>query len=364
MPLVALDASFLSRPPSGTGTYVANLLMHLPTVAPDLGVISIEPQEEVSGRLGRARWELLEVGREAARLAPDLLHVPTFSAPLWSPCPLVVTIHDVIPLVLPEYRRSRAMRAHLAIVSRTARAAQAVIVPSHHAAGDVVAQLALDPKRVWVTPEAADASFRPAEDREAAREAVRELGIRGRYIFNIGGLDVRKNLPLLLEAFASIRHGLGEDVQLVIAGAAHTGNATVYPPLEPVIERLVLRDAVVLPGRVTEAQRLALYQAADLYVTPSLYEGFGLTAVEAMACGVPLIGVKRTSLPEVVGDGGILVEPEIGALATAMRSVLTSNDVERELREKALRRAMAFSWEETARLTAEVYRSVLSERKG
>jgi glycosyltransferase involved in cell wall biosynthesis len=291
---------------------------------------------------------------------PDLLHVPAFSAPIASPCPMVVTIHDVIPFVLPAYRASRAMRFHLAAMRRTVRAARLVIAPSQAAADDIAKELGIAPERIRVTLEAADDSYRPAEDPRVAKERVAALGVTGRYIFNVGGLDVRKNVPLLLEAFALARPRLTERVQLVIAGAAHSDNPAVFPPLEPVIHRLGIESDVVLTGRVSEADKIALYQGADLYVTPSCYEGFGLTALEAMACGVPTIAANRTSFPEVVGDGGLLVEPDAEAIAALMEYVLSNPAASANLRQRGLERAATFSWERTARQTLEVYREAIT----
>jgi len=131
----------------------------------------------------------------------------------------------------------------------------------------------------------------------------------------------------------------------------------VYPPIKPIIERLGIADQVVLPGRVSEAEKLALYQGAAVYVTPSSYEGFGLTALEAMACGVPVIASNRTSLPEVISDAGLLVELDSRSLADAMIEVLADPKIAADLRVRGLARAASFSWRETARLTADVYRN-------
>jgi len=252
------------------------------------------------------------------------------------------------------------MRAHLAVVGRTTRVARAVITPSEHAATDVVDLLGVDPGRVHVTPEAADEAMAPPDDPAALAAALDRLGVRGRYVFNIGGLDVRKGIPLLLEAFAGVVEASDEPITLVIAGAAHTGNPHVYPPMEPHVERLGLAGQVLFPGRVSEAEKLALYQGAALYATPSSYEGFGLTVLEAMACGVPVVAADRTSLPEVVGDAGLLVDLDARLLANAMLSVLTDSAFAADLCARGLARAETFSWRETARLTADVYRSVAS----
>jgi glycosyltransferase involved in cell wall biosynthesis len=373
-----MDGSFLMLPPSGTGTYVRELTAALRELEPSLDLQVLLPRwdDRPSGamprgmrldrlrrdrRLRRAVWELTGVARAARADRPDLLHIPHFSAPVRPGVPLVVTIHDVIPLTLPEYRASPAMRLHLAAIRRTVRSARRVLTPSRAAADDVARVLGFPVERIRVTPEAAAPSLRPPTDPASAHEAVRRFGVRGRYVFNVGGLDVRKNLPVLIEAFAIASARLDEPLQLVIAGSPHSGNPAVFPPLEPVLRRFGVEKTTILPGRISEADKLALYQAADLYVTPSLYEGFGLTALEAMACGVPTIAANRTSLPEVVGDGGLLVEPRPEAVAAAMVDVLSNPDRTAALRARGLSRARCFTWRRTAELTLDVYREVLSE---
>lgn len=370
---VAIDASFLTMPPSGTGVYLAALLRELPNLDPALELIEItpppvrEPGEDesltrrIAGRFAsdprvrRGAWELGGSSIAARRAKPDVLHIPSFAAPIVPPCPLVVTVHDVIPLMLPEYRASPAMRVHLAALVRTIGWASLVLTPSESAANDIAEHLPVPRELIRVTPEAASEAFKPSPNLAAAREHVRRLGITGRYVFNIGGLDARKNLPVLLEAFAMVRARMEEPVQLAIGGAAHTGNQAVFPPLEPHIRRLNLELAVVLLGRVSEEDKVALHQAADLYVTPSLAEGFGLTALEAMASGAPVIVANRTSLPEVIGDGGLHAEPVPAQLASLMQLILENAAVAADLRERGMGRAAEFSWRKTAESTLAAY---------
>lgn len=363
---VALDASFLHLPPSGTGTYVRHLVDALRTEDPALDLRLLHPPwaarntSAPPSRRDRLAWELWGVTTAARQHHSDVVHVPHFSAPIVSPgAPLVVTAHDAIPLVLEPYRASRAMRARLAIVRQTVKRARIVITPSHHAASDIKRLLHVSASGIRVIPEAADGAYRPATDdteRRAATAVGERLGVRGRYIFNAGGYDVRKNLPVLLEAFALALPRLRQPVALVIAGAPHSRNQAIFPPLGPVIERHGLTDKVILTGFVTERDKLALYQAASLYVTPSSYEGFGLTPLEAMACGIPTIAADRTSLPEVVGAGGILVPPEVVPVSDAIVRVLTNDPLAGELARRAVARAATFSWRDTARQTLAAYR--------
>jgi glycosyltransferase involved in cell wall biosynthesis len=364
---IGLDTSFLDRPPSGIGVYVAALRRWIPQVAQDLELVELRP--DASSRLNRLgergsrfAWEYGAAGVYARRDRVELLHMPMMAVPILTRIPVVTTVHDVIPYVMPEYRSSRAQQVNLAVAMKMVRRATAVITPSQHAASDVAAVFGVPRDRIWVTPEAADERYVPQPDRSAIQPVLDRFGICGPYVFNIGGVDVRKNLPALLRAFRELIPGIPESVQLVIGGAPHSANPIVFPPLEPVIRELGLESRVILTGRISEEDKVALMQGAAVYVTPSLYEGFGLSVLEAMACGVPVIAANRTSLPEVVGDAGLLVEPRIEPLAAAMRAILTEPDLATALSSRGLERARQFYWRRTAEQTVAVYEHVLSER--
>jgi glycosyltransferase involved in cell wall biosynthesis len=364
---IALDGNFLAMPFSGIGTYLRGLLEAYDVDAETLG-IDVRLIEPAPGRLlhpgskaHRFLWDAAGVTGgvlRSVRPRPVLLHLPQMSAPLWSPVPVVATIHDVIPFVLGDYRASRAMRTYLATMARSVRKARRVIVPSESARKDVQHVLKIHPDRIRVIPEAAGTDLCPATDDSARAEVLERWGLTGRYLFNIGGFDRRKNLPLLLEAFAMALPALPPDAKLVIAGAPHTDNPRVFPPLDPLIRLHQLEDRVVLTGRVSDEERRWLYQAAHAYITPSIYEGFGLTPLEAMACGVPAIVADRTSLPEVVGDAGFAVEPVAGDLAAAIRALMTDDALRESLSWASLERAGTFTWAKAARETAAVYHEV------
>lgn len=369
---IAFDGMFLRMPPCGIGGYVGSLIPAMRAVDPTFELCVMEPDWDygkgvASGskqgfqawRIRRASWELVGINKAARGVKPDLVHIPAFSAPIISSSPMVVTVHDVIPLVLPAYRSSRAMQIYMTVMRRTVKRARLIIAPSFAAADEMAAVLGVPRERIRVTLYAVGPGYRPCDDPSAHRELLARFGIRGRYVFNVGGLDLRKNVPLLIEAFARLRARLDEPLQLIIAGAPHTDNSVVFPPLEPTIRRFGLENDVVLTGRISEADKIALYQCAALYVTPSAYEGFGLTALEAMACGVPTVAADRTSHPEVVGNGGLLVEIDADAIAAVMERVLNNDTFARDLRARGIARAATFSWERTARETLAVYREAV-----
>ncbi len=366
---VVIDGNFLRLPPSGIGTYVRCLVDALRADQERLG-ISLDVLDHSradilrpGSRLHRFAWDTIGSGVSVARRRPrpSVLHLPQMSAPIVSPLPIVVTIHDVIPLVLEEYRVSRAMQAYLALMARTARNGRVIIAPSQASAGDIQRVLGVSVERITVIPEAASPDLEPDHTGVAAIAVRDRFGIEGPFLFNIGGLDIRKNVPLLVESFADALTELPPAMSLVIAGRAHSDNPRMFPPIEPIIKARGLEGRVHLLGQVTDDERRSLLQAAMACITPSMYEGFGLTPLEAMACGTPVIAANSSSFPEVIGGAGMLVEPERGALARAMIQLTTDPRLMRDLGAAGLERSRQFSWARAAEATASVYRTVAAQ---
>lgn len=362
---VAIDGSFLKLPASGIGTYVRGLSQALIAEQESLGlrVRMIEPRNGTVLKPGhkahRFVWDTLGVTNEMlANGRPDVMHLPQMSAPIASFAPMVVTIHDAIPFVIDEYRASKAMNLYLSIMARTARRAKRIITPSLAAADDVARVLHVPRDRIVAIPEGADPSLEPATDGSARRYIKQKWGITGPYVFNIAGFDRRKQVPLLVRAFADALPNLPDDAQLVIGGNAHSSNDMIYPPVEPVIAEHGLENRVILTGWVTDDERRMLYQAARVYATPSLYEGFGLTPLEAMYCGIPSIVANRTSLPEVVGDAGVVAEPTVEDFAGAIVQMMTDDALHEALALRSLKRATGFTWSRAAYITSEIYHAV------
>ena len=359
---LSIDGSSLAFPPSGIRTYVSALIREMESADQDIELSVLQPSGQsrpLPERASRFWWDARGVASAAHHARAGVLHVPQFSAPIRNPAPLVVTIHDLIPLMHREYRQSRSMRAYLSVMRRTVAKAGIIIVPSRYVAHQAPTVMDIDVKRVRVIPMAAGPEFSPADHPKVQPAILSALGIRGPYIFNIAGFDVRKNLPCLLQAFATFRNWSPGPYQLVIAGAPHTANPTVFPPVRPVVERLALAEHVIMPGLISEQAKIALYQHAAMYVTPSLSEGFGMTCLEAMSCGTPVIAANCTALPEVVGGGGLLVEPEPSVLAEAMTAVAQEDTIAAQLRRSGIAQAARYSWGRTASMTIDAYRDAL-----
>jgi len=371
-PCIALDGAFYDQPLTGSGQYTRGLWHALcmqarpvvllrpgsePVRMPD---VAQQTHQEPLGKVAKVQWEQRGIVHAARQVGAQLLHVPYFAGPLRAPFPVVLTVHDVIPLVLPEYR-TFAMRLYLFLAVRAARRAAAIITDSDASYRDIVRYLRIPAERVHVIPLAVDASYHASACDAALIEDLRQrFGLHGPVIFNVGGFDVRKNLLMLLEAFACALPALDPRTRLVIGGKPHSANSQRYPPLEPTIQRLGLVNHVVITGPLREEEKRALYCMSDLYVYPSIYEGFGLSPLEAMACGTPVIVANRTSLPEVVGDAGVLVEPTTEAFAREIVRLMQNTSLRRQLAERARRRAAAFTWERTAQQTWQVYERVLA----
>jgi glycosyltransferase involved in cell wall biosynthesis len=376
---VGFDGLFLDQTTTGVGMYASNLWrifrsdrdsdLNTVLLIPDTdtfhgyddgnAIAVLPPSIASSSKAIKLWWEQRGLMRAARQARADLVHISHFSAPLRRDRPVIVTIHDVIPYVYPAYRSSASMRLYLRLISRATMNADAILTDSECSRRDIERYLGIDRERITVVPLAVDDQFRPMRDNESETELRERFNLPGPVIFNVGGLDVRKNVDSLVRAFAKSVPDLDPDTRLVIAGKGHTGNQRLYPPLEPLIAELGIGDQVVLPGRISEADKLRLYNLADLYVFTSVYEGFGLSPLEAMACGTPVICSNRSSLPEVVGDAGILVDPTPEKIAGSMSTVMNDHYLRRRLSAHGLEQAARFSWERTAEMTRAVYRRVL-----
>lgn len=282
----------------------------------------------------------------------DIFHSPDFVLPPVARAVKVLTIHDLSFLRVPECADPR-LRWYLGqVVPRSVRRADFLLADSESTRRDLVELLGVPPDRVQVIYGGVDAMFAPVEDAEALRRA-REKYARGRpFILAVGTLEPRKNYPTLIRAFARARQAARLPHALVIVGR----KGWVYEPIFAAVDDLGLHDEVIFPGFVPDEELPALYNAADVLVTPSFYEGFGLPALEAMACGTPVIVSDVSSLPEVVGEAGVRIDPRDEAgLAEAIVRVVGDSALRVGLREAGLRRAREFTWDRAARELLGVY---------
>jgi len=271
-----------------------------------------------------------------------------------APCPVITTIHDISFRRHPEWFPPKHRLLLNLLIPLAARNAAHVITGSEYTRADLIDAYGLPPEKVTVTPYAADPIYRPL-DRAAAKRAVAErFGLRGPFVMALGVLQPRKNLPRLIRAFGRVAREVPHALALVgKPGWAHE-------ELHRAATASGLGSRLKFTGYVPDADLPVLYNAAELFVYPSLLEGFGFCALEAMACGTPVVTSNVTSLPEVVGDAAITVEPtDVEALAEAIRRVLVDEMLWERLRSAGLERARLFSWERTAEQTLAVYHGLL-----
>ena len=383
---IALNSLFLQTPSSGSEQYLLHLLRALkeidqqneylllgprPVKRDGSGNIpfpyQVNPVPTLAGRnenIEKLVWEQYTGPAAARKAGADLYHVPYFAPPLFPRTPTVVTIHDVIPLRLPAYQAGARVKAYMRLVARAARNATLIITVSQHARQDMMDALHLPAERICVTYEAAGDQYRPITDPAALSQARARYGVGERYIFYLGGLDQRKNVPQLVRAFAHLYKQLNQpELQLLISGNPDKQKGPFFPDPRPVAAALGVSDQVICRF-VEDEDKPAMYSGASLFVFPSLYEGFGLDPLEAMSCGAPVVCSNRTSLPEVVGDAALSVDPEdTQALVEAMRSVLTDTSLAIDLRARSLQRAAQFSWRKTATETLTAYQEALARSK-
>jgi glycosyltransferase involved in cell wall biosynthesis len=381
---VAINAWFLEQETTGSGQYLTHLLPELSGLAADDEFVLIAgrgsqlagDKSRIANRelcvvncelcgwsenLTKVWFEQIAFPRACQRLGVDLAHVPYWGSPLFPTVPTVVTVHDLIPLLLPAYRGSLLVRLYTRLVACSARRADAVLTDSVASRRDIVRHLHIPADRVHPVLLAADESFLPVEDPEALAAVRENYALPERYFFYLGGFDRRKNVPIVLRAFAEFsgQQTAGEPVWLVVAGRLPAQNTDFFPDPRRIARELGIEERVLFTGWIPDEDKPALYTAALAFVFPSRYEGFGLPPLEAMACGTPVIASDRGSLPEVVGDGGLLVAPDdVAGLARAMARLAFDDVLQATLREKALVQAARFSWAQTARETLRVYRAV------
>jgi glycosyltransferase involved in cell wall biosynthesis len=366
--VVALDATAIPARLTGAGIYAVRLVAALaarddleldvfaapgsaePFVVPGVRVRPVTAAGR--GRPARIAWTQLRAGAAARKIGADVLHGVHYELPLAASLPMVVTVHDLTMLTHPEWHEpSKVVYFRRALASSLGRASRVLCV-SATTARDLAEVLSVDPARVVVTPLGTDLTRAP----DAAVRAVTErLGLARPYVLGLGTVEPRKDLPTLIAAFAKLAREVAHD--LVLAGLPGWGSGAVADALAAsgVAER------VHLAGFVDEADKAALFSGADVFAYPSRYEGFGLPVLEAMACGTAVVTTTGGALPEVAGDGAVLVEPgDPDALAAALRRLLADEAARTELVRRGLARAAELTWERCAELTAGAYRAAAS----
>jgi glycosyltransferase involved in cell wall biosynthesis len=374
---IGISAHFWPNLTVGSGQYLRHLVRELAPLAGRHTLILIgeegafadgeqpvETHEVAMGQIPAGRpaklwFEQVAIPRAARTLQLDLLHVPYLAPPLFSPVPTIVTVHDLIPLLLPAYRGSWRKRAYFWLDVQATLRADRLIAVSEHTKRDTVRRLGYPVERIDVTLEAAAPSLRPAMP-EAILAVRQRYDLPERFVLYLGDTDVRKGVHRLLGAFARWRAEAGDqETELVVAGPLHPPGGPLFLDLAGLARSLGIEGIVHFLGPIDEAEKPALYSAATLFAFLTAYEGFGLPPLEALACGTPVLASAVSSIPEIVGEAGVLVNPFAEeTVVAALGRLLQDEAWRRELRARGLARAAMFSWERTARETLRAYESI------
>jgi glycosyltransferase involved in cell wall biosynthesis len=365
---VAIDARKLHD--FGIGTYIRNLLRQLARIDHDTEYVLLcgEADIGIAAQLGPNFRAVLEPSpnysiREQIHIPwvlrrerPDLYHAPHYVLPAAVSCSSVVTIHDCIHLMFPQYLPNRGAYAYArAQMWTAAHRSDCILTVSDASKRDILHLFNIPPEKIVVVYNAIDAHFSVTPPADAVGRVRERYQLNHRFVLYVGNIKPHKNLVRLIEAFNELRTGELEDLKLLIIG----DEISKLPALRRAVHRHKLHKHVRFLGYVPDDQLAVLYRLAAVFVFPSLYEGFGLPPLEAMASGTPVVVSNVSSLPEVVGDAAVLVDPhDVDSIVDGLRLVLTDPARAEEMRRKGLERAREFSWERSVARTLDVYKRV------
>jgi glycosyltransferase involved in cell wall biosynthesis len=367
---IGFDVTPLTVPQSGVGTYTLNLLEQLVRRGEDVIVPLSHRMPEgdhalpgdsvgLMGRGGRGlnktAWMQVVLPWQLARMEIDVCHFTNNVAPLFTPCPSIVTIHDMTLWLFPEHHYHARLLAMRPFIPLAARRASAIITVSHSARQDITRILRVPPEKVLVIHEAPSPLFRPLPPGPTLDQVRCRYELPASFVLYVGTIEPRKNLVRLLEAWARLNQNGRTGHALVFAGSRGWKDGEVFAT----VERLALGESVRFLNHVTAADLVALYNLADALTFPSLYEGFGLPVVEAMACGTPVLTSGMGALGEIAGGAAEFVDPHsVESITEGLHHLLSSPSRRAELRACGLARAATFSWEKAAAQTRELYAMV------
>jgi glycosyltransferase involved in cell wall biosynthesis len=358
----------------GIGTYVRNLVRHLARIDSETTYFLLCDRADqatlrdlaanfvpvVESSPGYGVWEHVSIPFKLHRLGADLFHSPHYVLPLLGRTPAVVTIHDCIHLLFPEYLPNRMAFKYAKFMMQKAVERSALVFTVSEASRRDILRFypEADPERVLVVPNAIDEALLHDPGEQELERVTERYQIRGRFVLYAGNVKPHKNLDRLIAAFGLLKRRPGhEDVKLFIIG---NEKVNTYASLRRAVESEGVRQDVRFFGFVPDTTLAALYRLASVFAFPSLYEGFGLPPLEAMACGTPVVTSRISSLPEVVDEAAELVDPyDVEDIARGIERVLVDDGLRQSLVARGRRRVATFSWERSVRQVHSAYMKVL-----
>ncbi|MGE5358990.1 MAG: glycosyltransferase family 4 protein [Bacteroidales bacterium] len=366
---IAIDARKLHD--FGIGTYIRNLLKQLARIdqATEYVLLCRPEDAAIVNELGRnfravpepskpySVAEQIRVPLALKRIGADLFHAPHYVLPPLMPCKSVVTIHDVIHLLFPQYLPNRFAWAYArASLWAATRRADRILTVSETSKNDILRRFKVPAEKISVIYNAIDERFNVMPTDEQVTRVRERYQLDHRFALYVGNIKPHKNLERLIDAFAQLRREGLDDVRLLIIG----DEISKFPALRRAVHRHKLHKYVRFLGFVHIETLAVLYRLASVFVFPSLYEGFGLPPVEAMASGTPVVTSNVSSLPEVVGDAALLVDPyDAASIADGMRQVLTDCSLAARLSARGREQASKYSWQLSIEQVHQIYCEVM-----
>lgn len=302
-------------------------------------------------------WEEINSANDIYNTNMNLYHIPQngIGIPLRKKCPFIITLHDIIPYRMPETVSSKYLKIFTEEMPKIISSCDGIITVSDFSKKDIIKSFNFPEDKIFVTHLASENIYMPLSKRICKYFIEKNYSIHGNFILYVGSFSPRKNITGLIESFSKFISKTKKDIKLVIAGK----QGISYDNYKKRSIELKVESNVIFPGFIPIEHMPYLYNAADLFVYPSFYEGFGLPLLEAMSCGVPVITSDATSIPEVVEDAAVKINPyDIDDMSNAIYEVYTNPDLRKNLISKGLLRAMNFSWDETARKTLDSYKQI------
>ncbi|MFN8595227.1 MAG: glycosyltransferase family 1 protein [Anaerolineae bacterium] len=357
---IAIDTQSTLGRKTGIGLYTAYLLQALRDIAPEHDYVTIDQGREAVMRLDRRlRWQQFEVPRRARIHHATVLHVPGFDAPCWKTAPVVLTVHDLIGMLFPENLPPIARFYWSKWLPFSVRWADRIVADSEHTRQDIVRLLHIPADRISVVPLAAGPHYQPITSLDELQRVRQKYQLPLQFVLFVSTLEPRKGIDTLLEAVARAAQQAPE-LKLVITGKRGWYTERLFAQ----VVQLGLKERIIFTDYVPDDDLPALYGCATALVFPSRYEGFGLTVLEAMACGTPVICSNASSLPEVAGNAAWLLPPDrSGDWAQALLRLLADDPLRQQLRTQGLRRAAQFSWATTGRQMLTIYEQAAALRR-
>ena len=375
---IAIDARMVLDRPTGIGRYITNLIAHLTRIDTENRYVVLVNDRSIIAAVVADKKNVVIREMDAAAMSVkeqiilpwilyreqvDLFHAPSFIIPKYPVCKSVLTLHDLTHLLFPGEFSRLAQIYYRLIVKPAAKRAKRIITDSVSSKNDIDEWLHTSTEKVRVIQLAVESNYKYYNDADACVRIMEKYGIRKKFIMYNGNKKKHKNVEALFKAYFMMRQKMKMDYSLVIVGKRDDGHKeTDCSGLEGLANEYEAKDDIIYSGYVNDIDLALLYNAADLFVFPSLYEGFGLPVLEAMSCGCPVVVSNRASLPEVCGDAARYVDPlSVDSICEGMHAVLANTDLKRRMREKGLKRAESFSWEMCAKQTLDVYNEAFNE---